>query len=46
MKSVKQREHNITQLIRYAESLDTKVSEDSLEALQGLISQGITSFWL
>ncbi|KAL3990839.1 Hamartin family protein [Acanthocheilonema viteae] len=40
MKSTKRKDHNITQLIRYAESLDSKVSEDSLEALQGLISQG------
>ncbi|EJW87052.1 hypothetical protein WUBG_02036 [Wuchereria bancrofti] len=37
---MKRKEHNITQLIRYAESLDSKVSEDSLEALQGLINQG------
>ncbi|CAG9537894.1 unnamed protein product [Cercopithifilaria johnstoni] len=37
---MKRKEHNITQLLRYAESLDSKVSEDSLEALQELISQG------
>ncbi|VIO89544.1 Uncharacterized protein BM_BM9251 [Brugia malayi] len=37
---MKRKEHNITQLIRYAESLDSKVSEDSLEVLQGLINQG------
>ncbi|VDK85489.1 unnamed protein product [Litomosoides sigmodontis] len=36
---MKRKEHNITQLIHYAESLDSKVSDDSLVALQGLISQ-------
>uniref|UniRef100_A0A8R1XU50 Hamartin n=1 Tax=Onchocerca volvulus TaxID=6282 RepID=A0A8R1XU50_ONCVO len=37
---MKQKEHNIAQLIRSAESLDSKVSEGSLELLQGLVSQG------
>uniref|UniRef100_A0A915Q211 Hamartin n=1 Tax=Setaria digitata TaxID=48799 RepID=A0A915Q211_9BILA len=37
---MKRRERNVAQLIRYAESLDSKVSEDSRETLQGLISQG------
>lgn len=40
---------DIMQLIRYAESLDSKVSEDSREALQGLINQGfffLSSAWL
>ncbi|EJD75893.1 hypothetical protein, variant [Loa loa] len=37
---MKRKEHSITQLIRYAQSLDSKVSEDSLEALQRLINQG------
>uniref|UniRef100_A0A0R3RW98 Hamartin n=1 Tax=Elaeophora elaphi TaxID=1147741 RepID=A0A0R3RW98_9BILA len=37
---MKRKERSVAQLIRYAESLDSKVSEDSLEALQGLINQG------
>lgn len=37
------KERSITQLIRYAESLNSKESADSLEALQRLISQGILS---
>lgn len=35
--------HDIMQLIRYSDSLDSKVSENSREALKSLIDQGFFS---
>ncbi|MCP9263231.1 Hamartin [Dirofilaria immitis] len=37
---MKRKHHDITQLIRHAESLDSKLSEDSLELLLGMVNQG------